>query len=154
WAKQNWFDEFVPQLYRDRHAAFSTEWPAQVEAAGSRRADLVAGIRIVGEGANTPWEDLKRIVDLTRESGAGGHCWWFSRGVLEVYFDQIAAYYDVANQGFAPHPRRDEKWRPPPLVAEKRGDRWSLRIETPGDYLLIAQKDGAWSVLRAEHLIH
>ena len=153
WVKNGWMDEFVPQLYRDSFARFQSEWPRQVEAAADRRGDLVAGLRILGEGADTPWDDLRRMVDLTRASGAGGHSWWFSRGVLETYLEQIAAYYDVPNQGFAPHPKRDLNWRPPPIIGERHGMHWTLRVETPADYQLIVQKAGIWTILKSEHAI-
>ena len=40
--------------------------------------------------------------ELVRATGAGGHCLWFSRGVLDVYPEQVKAFY----RGFVPGPLR------------------------------------------------
>jgi hypothetical protein len=144
-------DEFVPQLYRDNYARFVEEWPKQIDAVGARRGDRVAGLRIVGEGRDTPWNDLQKMCDLVRQTGGGGHCWWFSRGVLDVYPQPIAAYYAVGARGFANHPKRDENWRPPPIEGTKRGVHWSINVTTPGIYQIIVKKDGLWSQLRIQH---
>jgi uncharacterized lipoprotein YddW (UPF0748 family) len=155
WAKDKWMDEFVPQLYRDNFARFAKEWPEQLDAVGSaRHGDVIAGLRIVGEGPVAPWDDLKKMADLVRDTGGGGHCWWFSRGVLEAYPDPLRNYYNVAGVGYAAHPKRDADWRPPPVVGEKRGEHWSLKIEHPADYLVIVKKNGLWTPLRIEHSQH
>src|SRR5439155_12041538 len=64
WAKSGWMDEFVPQLYRDNYALFEKDWPEQIDCVGDRKSDLVAGLRIVGDGPDTPWDDLKKMVEL------------------------------------------------------------------------------------------
>ena len=98
WAKwdqrggQTW-DEFLPQCYRLDYPAFEKSFREQVEAIGDRKKDLVAGIRVVGDGPDLSWEDLKKSIELTRELGTGGHCLWFSRGVLDVYPEQLKAFY-------------------------------------------------------------
>ena len=112
---------------------------------------MVAGLRVVGDGPDTPWGDLQKMCDLVRQTGGGGHCWWFSRGVLEVYPQPIAAYYAVGAHGYAPHPKRDENWRPPPIEGEKRGVHWALKVDAPGLYQVFVKKDGVWSLLRIEH---
>jgi hypothetical protein len=91
------------------------------------------------------------MADLVRQTGGGGHCWWFSRGVLEVYPEQIRQYYGVAAHGFAAHPKRDENWRPPPIVGRKRAEHWTLHVDTPAMYQVIVRKDGLWTQLRIEH---
>ncbi|MEM8876098.1 MAG: family 10 glycosylhydrolase [Planctomycetota bacterium] len=90
WEGQAW-DEFIPQCYRRDYPAFEANWLQQVEAS-NRDDDLIAGIRVVGEGPDTPWEDVEKKMDLAVEFG-GGYCIWFSRGVLEVYPEQFGAYH-------------------------------------------------------------
>jgi hypothetical protein len=51
-------------------------------------------------GAPVPWEVIKQNLDLVKETNSG-HVFWFSRGVLDNYSEQIKAYYgqnhDVPN---------------------------------------------------------
>lgn len=107
-ATASW-DEFIPQCYRFSYDAFAATWRSQVkhmnELGGGRVRDLYAGIRVVGEGADSTWDDLRRSIELVRETGGGGHVHWFSRGVLDVYPEELTALYDVKNRGHAPHPR-------------------------------------------------
>ncbi|WP_428939840.1 glycoside hydrolase family 10 protein [Fontivita pretiosa] len=106
WRDNPTWDEYVPQCYRLDYDSFRKSWQEQVEAMPStRRKDLIAGIRLVGDGPDLPAEDLIKCVQLVRKTGGGGHCWWFSRGVLEVHADTIARLYDVKTNGHAPHPR-------------------------------------------------
>jgi len=87
------WDEFVVQNYRldfPRTRASIQEGFAQV---GKRRSDLIAGIRVVGEGPDMPSADLLQSIRFARESGLGGHVLWFSRGVLDVYPDVLRSFY-------------------------------------------------------------
>ena len=86
-------DEFIPQCYRMNYADFAKCWEDQIHAIGPRKKDLIAGIRVVGDGPNLSWEDLKKSIELTRAIGAGGHCLWFSRGVLDLYPEQLKSFY-------------------------------------------------------------
>ncbi len=116
WAPGNdegvWWDEFIPQCYRYDFDAFRATWDQQVDnlrryGAGDRVGDMLAGVLTTGSRPEpVPWADLERAVEHVRATGGGGHVWWFSRGVLDVYPDEIAAFYDVAGRGHAPHPRR------------------------------------------------
>jgi uncharacterized lipoprotein YddW (UPF0748 family) len=152
WARNGWMDEYVPQLYRDHFAQVAKEWPAQLALIPvDRRRDLVGGFRIVGDGPDTPWDDLRKMADLVRASGGGGHCWWFSRGVLDVYARQLTDYYDVATAGPAPHPKRPLDWRPPPIEGEKRSSHWTLNVTHPGTYAVIVKNNGAWTLQRTIH---
>lgn len=91
------WDEFVPQCYRLNYDAFEKTWLEQVEAVRARDParvkDLVAGIRVVGDGPDSTWNDLRRSIELARKSGAKGHVLWFSKGVLDLYPDQLTALY-------------------------------------------------------------
>ncbi|HWP39912.1 MAG TPA: family 10 glycosylhydrolase [Tepidisphaeraceae bacterium] len=106
WRDNPTWDEYVPQCYRLDYDGFHKSWLEQVQAMpASRRGDLVAGIRLVGDGPDLSAEDAIKSVQLVRKTGGGGHCWWFSRGVLDVHAQTIASFYDVKTQGQAPHPR-------------------------------------------------
>ncbi len=147
WNRKGWMDEFVPQVYRSDFKAFKPTWEQQVQAIGSDREKLLAGIRIVGTGPDTTWEDMVEKMDLVRQSRVGGHVHWFSRGVLEVYPQQLTAYYDVARNGAAPHPHLPRGWRPSPIVADREsGDVWRARVTQPGQYRVIAKRNGVWTV--------
>jgi uncharacterized lipoprotein YddW (UPF0748 family) len=106
WMAAGLFDEVLPQAYRSTIAEFNAIWPAQITAAGSNDEKLGAGLRILGTGAATPWNDLKQMLDRVRADDALGHSLWFSNGVIGAgsYRDQLTAYYNVAQLGHAPHP--------------------------------------------------
>ncbi len=147
WVKGGLMDEYIPQLYRDNYPRIEREWPEQLALMGPRGADLIAGLRVVGEGPDTPWNDLQQMVQLLRRQPGGGHVWWFSRGVLQVYPQQLKAFYDVGDQGHAPHPKRPVDWRPLPLVAQKvegQPGTWQATITTPGRYRTIVRSGDVW----------
>jgi hypothetical protein len=112
------WDEFIPQAYRFDHAAFERTWLQQtqaVQAAGAYRAQrLVAGIRIVGDGADSSWAQLRDAISLTWRLGQGGHVLCFSRGVLDLHPDELMALYAVRCRVHSPH--FPACWRPAPLV--------------------------------------
>ena len=105
WEAGGW-DEYVPQIYRMNYARFAEDLPVQIAALGEdvAKKKLIPGIRVVGDGPNLSWPDLKRSIELTREIPTAGHCLWFSRGVLEVYPEQLKAFYDVEKHGTAANP--------------------------------------------------
>lgn len=104
------WDEFVPQCYRFSYDAFAATWNQQVEQmktlGAGRVKDLIAGIRVVGEGKDSTWDDLRRSIELARSTGGGGHVLWFSRGVLDVFPKELTEFYNVKELGHAPHPAR------------------------------------------------
>ena len=145
WAPGNsdnmWWDEFLPQVYRFNYKAFEQTWLEQVkyinEMGAGRVKDMYAGIRLVGEGADSTWEDLRDSMDLVRKTGGGGHIHWFSRGVLDVFPTQLTQYYDVAHKGPAAHPRFGSDWRPGSIPLklksqDAQGKTWSLAGASPG----------------------
>ncbi|MFZ4575523.1 MAG: glycoside hydrolase family 10 protein [Phycisphaerales bacterium] len=91
------WDEFVPQCYRIGYPQFEQTWIQQVEElkrrSPDRVKDLAAGIRVVGDGPDASWEDVRKSIELVRSSGAKGHVLWFSKGVLDVYPEQLKAFY-------------------------------------------------------------
>jgi uncharacterized lipoprotein YddW (UPF0748 family) len=106
WPEGQRWTEVVPQAYRLSLEAFERTWAEQVQAleqAGSYRPrELLAGIRIVGDGRDSSWEQLRGSIDLTRRLGNGGHALWFSRGVLDLYARELAAYYRASGPARSP----------------------------------------------------
>ena len=140
------WNEYVPQCYRMDGAATIKSIQEQIDQMDEEKASLVPGIRIVGDGPDMPFEDLTRVLDFTRKQELPGHVLWFSRGVLEVYPNELKAYYDVEKNGHASNPFKAGDWRPLPTVPTRgNGDTWTAKIEQAGRYRLIAKKDGAWS---------
>ena len=161
WARwptgQGW-DEFIPQAYRMTYAAFEVTWQEQIselsKAGAYRPQELVAGIRIVGDGPDSSWPQLRDSMLLARREGNGGHVLWFSRGVLDVYPRELAAFY--ADSGPARSPRFPAGWRAPaqPLQAMAASPgaavrTWRLPAVEPGRYQLIGLDGQRWQVLRA-----
>jgi autotransporter-associated beta strand protein len=110
YAAAGLFDEIVPQVYRSSYGSFASEWPNQITAAGGV-AKLGSGLRLLGSGAATPWADLEKMINDSRDDGALGHSIWYSEGVSNAgtsnaanYNAQLRAYYDVANVGPAANP--------------------------------------------------
>ena len=161
-----WWDEFIPQCYRYDYPAFKATWDQQVNnlreagsVAGRRVDDMLAGVLTTGSRPDpVPWADLEQSIAHVRETGGGGHVWWFSRGVLDVYPEEIAAMYDTASNGRAPHPDRGLGWRPPATKLNPTDDRsesgaWDSETPLPrGSYRIIVQNDGVWTVAqRIDH---
>jgi uncharacterized lipoprotein YddW (UPF0748 family) len=106
WPDNATWDEYIPQVYRMNYSAFEKDWAEQVRymCDANRVKDLVAGIRLVGDGPDLPPTDATRCVELVRKSGAAGHCWWFSKGVLGSHEQELRKLYDVEHNGQAPSP--------------------------------------------------
>ncbi|WP_428388029.1 glycoside hydrolase family 10 protein [Mucisphaera sp.] len=153
WSRRGWMDEYIPQVYRFNYETYARDWPAQMDAAGpDRLRDLISGIRVVGEGADTTWPEMVQKINLPRETMTGGHVHWFSRGVLDVYEQELTGFYDVANQGHSPHPKLGMSWRPAPVVAEAHADDlnvWTVTVTDPGQYRVIAHNGETWEVVES-----
>ncbi len=155
WAADGLWDEYIPQCYRYDYPAFEATWDQQIDMLEERGASdavelMLAGVLTTGSKPDpVPWADLAKSIDHVRATGGGGHVWWFSRGVLDEYPDEITALYDVASQGHAPHPRRPEDWRPAPIVLEQEsGSEWTATDVPPGTYRVIGRDSaGVWSVI-------
>ncbi len=157
WARKGWMQEYVPQAYRFNYDSFEQTWLEQVKYIGQRREDLIAGIRVVGDGPDTTWPDMVRKMDLTRKTRTGGHVHWFSRGVLDVYPDELTGYYDINKNGPAPHPKFDADHRPAPIPLERDHESiqfpeegkayWSAKNWPKGTYRVIGLKDDAWETI-------
>lgn len=151
------WDEFIPQAYRGSYAGFAQTWREQAVAmralGGDRQRDLLAGIRIVGDGPDSSWEQLRDSTALTRELGNGGHVLWYSRGVTDIYARQLTDFY--AASGAAVHPVFGAGWRPGAIVLRRVGQphagvqRWRVPRLPAGRYRLIGHDGVSWSMLAA-----
>lgn len=151
------WDEFIPQAYRMSYAAFEATWKEQaaaMAAAGAaRQRDLVAGIRIVGDGPDSDWDQLRRSMDLVRSMGNGGHVLWFSRGVLDLYASELTAYYKAS--GPAATPFFGPGWRRPSVALQRAGkaqagrQRWRVPRLPAGRYRAIGHDGQQWHYLDA-----
>ncbi|MFK7884935.1 MAG: hypothetical protein AB8F26_12225, partial [Phycisphaerales bacterium] len=147
-----WWDEFIPQCYRYDYSAFEATWDQQIGnlekyGVGDRVKDMLAGVLTTGSRPDpVPWADLEKTIAHVRDTGGGGHVWWFSRGVLDVYPDEIAALYDVKTNGHAPHPDRPADWRMESIkpTIDARTGKFLFRVDLEGEYMVIGLRDGVW----------
>lgn len=148
------WDEFIPQAYRFSYEAFEKTWRAQVDAVrklgADRQRDLVAGIRITGDGADSSWDQLRRSILLTRELGNGGHVLWHSRGVLDLYAAELTAFYRESGPASAPH--FGAGWRQPSIALMRAGAvggrvKWRLPPGGTESYRLIGRGAAGWEYL-------
>jgi len=142
------WDEFIPQVYRMNYKAYEQTWLEQVrymkEEGGGRVSDLVAGIRVVGDGPDATWEDLQKSIELTRTTKSGGHVLWFSRGALDLYPQQLTSFYDAARVGIPANPHFVKDWRTPSIALKKAGKGWEAGGVATGKYRLIVNDGTAW----------
>jgi uncharacterized lipoprotein YddW (UPF0748 family) len=152
------WDEFIPQCYRMNYKAFETTWIDQVkwmkEMGAGRVEDLIAGIRVVGDGPDSTWDDLKSAMALVRSTGGGGHVHWFSRGVLDLFPTQLTSYYRTSGPAFNPQvtcaPRDPSiALRLDPGFSKMTGiqDRSRWFTQEPvvgGTYTVIGVRNGQW----------
>jgi hypothetical protein len=151
------WDEFIPQAYRFSYEAFEKTWREQTEAmrtlGANRQRDLIAGLRLVGDGKDSTWEQLRDSMNFARASGNGGHVHWFSRGVLELFATELTGYY--REQGAASSPHFAKNWRRQsiPLFRDLRvrggaTDTAWVAIDVPrGKYRLIGFDGKRWEYL-------
>lgn len=146
WPERERFVEVVPQAYRLSYASFEATWREQVhalQAAGVYRpAELVAGIRLVGDGRDSSWEQLRSSINLVRGFANGGHVLWFSRGVLGLFERELTAFYG----GAVPSPRFAPGWRQPSVRGSEMLARtaatqrlWSFAGVAPGAWRAVGR---------------
>ncbi|MEY2731055.1 MAG: hypothetical protein RL584_2181 [Pseudomonadota bacterium] len=159
------WDEVIPQAYRLNYAAFEKTWREQTAAVQARGAyrpsELVAGIRIVGDGPDSSWDQLRRSMELVDGLGQGGHVLWFSRGVLDLYAQELQAWY--RQWGPAHSPRFPVGWRPGSWAlvrakptgmaqADSASDvRWSTEHLPAGRYRMVGRRPAsrAWQDIQS-----
>ncbi|MBL8327389.1 MAG: family 10 glycosylhydrolase [Rubrivivax sp.] len=158
WPRGQRWAEWVPQAYRSSWPAFERSWREQTQALQAAGAyhpqELVAGIRLVGEGAPSSWEQLQRSIELVRSLDQGGHVLWFSRGVLDLHAQALQAFYARTDgaAGPAPSPRFAPQWRRPavPLQRDATEGLWRLPPQhglPEGRYRAIAHDGQRWRYL-------
>jgi uncharacterized lipoprotein YddW (UPF0748 family) len=147
------WDEIVPQAYRFSYEAFEKTWLEQNaavrEIAPERMRDLVAGIRLVGEGQDSTWEQLEKSMSLAQRLGNGGHVHWFSRGVLDLFPKELTKLY--ARAGRSHHPQFPVRWRAASLKPMKSvplgaNSRWYFNPPS-ARYRAIGKRDNRWVYL-------
>jgi uncharacterized lipoprotein YddW (UPF0748 family) len=150
------WDEFIPQVYRFSYPAFEKTWleqQAHLKALGNdRQRDMLAGIRLVGEGKDSTWDELRQSMELVRKTGGGGHVHWFSRGVLDVFPNQLKTFYG----GWVTHPRFERNWRRASIPLFREGGwgqgsntAWSTRDITREAHRLIGFDGTKWEYVDA-----
>jgi uncharacterized lipoprotein YddW (UPF0748 family) len=87
------------------------------------------------------FEDIEKSMETASDYG-GGWVLWFSRGVLDVYPEELAGL----NLEPVDNPHFPADWRPMPIVAEQSGG-WSVTVEEAGTFRVIAKVDGQWQRL-------
>ncbi len=163
WRDTPRWDEVVPQDYRFDYPSFEATWLAQtraVQAAGRYAPrELVAGMRVVGDGPDASWAQVQDSIALVRREGQGGHVHWYSRGVLDRYASQLTALYRAS--GPARSPRFPAGWRPSPVVLMKVGPvpgsgapnqtLWAADMAPAGDWRAIGFDGQHWDELQTLH---
>ena len=151
------WDEFIPQAYRLSYDAFAETWREQMQAVtawgANRQRDLIAGIRIVGDGKDSSWQQLEDSITFARRQGNGGHVLWFSRGVLDLYAAELAQLYKVSGPARSPHFAAN--WRNAAITLQRlprnglaSGHVYWTGTPTPGDrYRVIGFENGAWQYI-------
>lgn len=141
------WDEFIPRIACSGSNAYAATWAEQIKVmktiGPSRVADLYPGIRLISDGKNAPWDDVKKSIELARSSGNKGHAFWFSRGVLDTYPKELTAFYDVKTTGPIAHPKFGARWRVPSTPLKSRLEKaaqkksWPLYTVPNGTYQII-----------------
>lgn len=149
WTDNPTWDEYIPQVYRMNYAAFDRDWRQQVRFMGDRNKDLIAGVRLVGDGPDSPRAEVTKHAELTRETNSMGHCWWFSRGVLDVFRHELTDFYRAAETGPAPHPRFGPNWRPLPLELRRQAGNVWTGTAPAGRYRVIARQGDRWRTVKS-----
>ncbi|MEN1678663.1 MAG: family 10 glycosylhydrolase [Planctomycetota bacterium] len=148
WQNDGLFDEYAVQVYRSNFNDFNSALTGQRNqfASSERAEEFVVGLRGNGSGANTPYSELERMLDRSRQVGAAGHAIFFSQAVRDDYPDQLTAYYDVAGDGHADNPQFGPNWRPPPEVGASLGNsQWRFDVDQASKYRVVARVGSFWS---------
>ncbi|MCY7389763.1 MAG: family 10 glycosylhydrolase [Burkholderiales bacterium] len=151
------WDEFIPQAYRHSYDAFAHTWRDQIQAVRTRgvdrQHDLIAGIRIVGEGKDSSWEQLRDSIALTREMKNGGHVLWFSRGVLDLYSAALSQFYTSNGPAHSPHFVAGWRRFAVPLQRAQIQNAaagqvlWTAGANPRDNYRVIGVESGAWQYI-------
>lgn len=116
------------------------------------RAQL--GLVVIRVQRDTTWDGVKSQLDLARASHAAGHILDL-RGVdFDAFEKPLAAYYAIAEQGRAAHPKFSPDRRPAPVklrmnpfLGPMDSKIWRVTNPVPGDYLVSGLLNGERRVL-------
>jgi hypothetical protein len=104
WGDLGLFSEFAPQHYTTTASSFELGLADTLAAFQPDR--VLAGIRLQGTGANTPWGEVSKMLDYSEKEGVGVSL-WFSDGVLNLYQRQLQEYWDIGGGAPSPAPSGD-----------------------------------------------
>ncbi|GAB4109248.1 MAG: hypothetical protein Kow00105_17820 [Phycisphaeraceae bacterium] len=150
WLNAGLFDEYVPQVYRSSVGSYLAEIPNQVSHFSPNNLDrMVVGLRSVGTGNPTPYNDLRWMIEDTRSRGVAGHSIWYSQGVLDLYETELTSFYDVAQDGHAFNPMFPADHRPDPLPGTFLGSaNWRFDVPESRGYRIVGRvTNGDWESL-------
>lgn len=144
WVDEGLFDEYMPQIYRRTVESFLGELAVQASPFSPDNLDkMLVGVRSVGIGDPTPFNELQAMIQATRTTGTAGHSIWYSQGVRDLYSAELTAFYDVANDGQAANPIFGEGHRPAPITGTFLGaGMWEFQVPEAGGYQIIGKKTG------------
>ncbi len=144
WIDEGLFDEYMPQIYHGTVGTFLGQLAAQaLPFEPDNLNKMLVGVRSVGIGDPTPFNDLQAMIEATRTTGTAGHSIWYSQGVRDLYSAELTAFYDVANDGHAANPIFGEGHRPAPIVGTFLGSgMWEFQVPDAGGYQIIGKKTG------------
>lgn len=163
WSRQPteslaFWDEFVPQTYRFNFADFAHTWQQQMLAIkqyeNGKSSSIVAGIRIVGDGKDSSWEQLQQSIELTRQYNNAGHVLWFSRGVLDIYPTQLREFYQKSGDAISPY--FPTGWRQLSIALRRKNNTneknqievWQTIKPKTGNYQVIGRNHQGWHYLK------
>lgn len=83
WSKKELFNEYVPQLYTSQSDAFAADLLHVVDQL-TQHSHLIAGVRVDGSGAPTPWVNVSQMLD-TASAASVGVAIWYSDGITRLF---------------------------------------------------------------------
>ncbi len=112
------------------------------------------GLAVIGVERDTTWHDVQSRLDLARASQTAGHILDL-RGVdFDALDKPLTAYYAIAEQGRAAHPKFSPDRRPAPIklrmnpfLGPMDSRIWRVPNPVPGDYLVSGLLNGERRVL-------
>jgi len=86
WGSNKWYDEVIPQLYCLDYNTFASVFDDTWTSISSvtRSLFIASGVRIDGTGAPTPYDDVNKMIQLSKSFDVGTSI-WYSHGILEIY---------------------------------------------------------------------
>ena len=107
WMKQQYFNQFVPQLYYTSFKTFKNELDSEMKQIYNNSyfikniSDIIvdneylSGIRIDGTGASTNWTDVRNMTLYANNNYSIGVCMWYCHGLIDTYFQQFENFWGI-----------------------------------------------------------